>query len=313
MSADALVTFEDILNAIIRRVKIQATDGETIQRIKQDINIIYINEVVPFKPRAWHWLQKFQNVTTTERIIDGEVTVTKNSTTITFSEAPAISVADYYIKLAGYPEVIKITAHTAASTTATLEDAWPLATTSDSGYQMWKDSVSLNSDCKEVIQVTHSRKQTPMDAVNPAKFWEMRQRNPETQGWPSLYSSQDYDASGNVVLKWFPANYDNQVLLKVMYAKEVEKLDLDDDEPLMPIEDRIVLFYGALSMAWERERNESESAKAWNLFQTKLAHMAGKAGNAPQVTEMTTDPDYLTRTRYRRFSGRSRSRKWEQD
>jgi hypothetical protein len=32
----------------------------------------------------------------------------------------------------------------------------------------------------------------------------------------------------------------------------------------------------------------------------KLAEMAGKSGDAPQVTEMKVDPDYTVRKRYRR-------------
>lgn len=311
MSADALVTFEDIYTAICRKIKIQLSDGATVERIKQDINLIYLNEVVPFKPRAWTWLHKRQYIKSYEREGVGTASVVKGSTTVSFSENITNSLAGYYFKLTGKSEIIKITAHTAGTNTATLEVSWPIADMTDVGWKAWRDNVSLNSDCKEVIQITHDRRPTPLEARNSAQMWEIRQRMPEADGYPVMYTSNEFDDNGNVVVKWFPSSYEEQVLMNVLYAKEAPKLDLDDDEPLMPVEDRIVLFYGALSLAWARERNESESAKSWNMFQMKLNRMAAKSGDAPQTTEMYVDPDYLIRTRYRRLV-RSGRRRWEQ-
>jgi hypothetical protein len=297
----ALVDYEDIYTAIMEKIKIPLTDGVTLGRIKRDINMIYTNEVVNFKPRAWWWLEKNQNINTIAKYSTGTVTVTQDSTTITFSAVVNIDLDGYYLKLEGYPDIIKISAHTSGSATATLESAWMNETASDASYKVWKDYASLDSDMKEVTMVTHDRKSRPLDAQNNTKFAEIRQRMPEFEGFPEIFNTGDFDSSGNRILRWFPAANADRVTLHIKGVQEVTALSADADEPLMPVEDRIVLYYGGLALAWERERNESEANRAWQAFYVKLGQMAGKSGDAPQITEMRTDPDYLVNKRYRRF------------
>lgn len=303
-----LVDFEDIYTAILEELKIPLTDGTTLGRIKRDINMVYINHVIPFKPRAWWWLELKESLPTYEKINTGTVTVTADSATITFSSAPTGSLTGYYIKLEAYPDVIKISAHTAASTTATLEETWVNDTGSGKSFRAWKNFAALPSTMKEVTTVTHDRRSVPLDAVHNSKFTEMRVRNPSTEGYPTIYNTGDFDASGNRIIRWHPSCWDSRVMLHVEGRQEALALSADADEPLMPVEDRIVIFYGACSRAWRRERNESEATANWNLFMQKLSEMAGKAGDAPQTTEISVDPDYLIRKRYRRY-GRSSGRR----
>ncbi len=306
-----LSDYVDLYTAICEELKVPLTDGTTLSRIKRDINIIYLNHVIPFKPRAWWWLEQKQDITTFIKIETGTVTVTADSTTITFSSAPAASVAGYYIKLAGFSDIIRISAHTAAATTATLEKAWCQATTSASAYKMWKDYISISSTIKDVVLVTHDKRSVPLDAVHNAMFTERRARAPETEGYPYLYNVYDFDAAGDRQIRWYPSCSENRIMLHIEGRQEATALSADADEPMMPVEDRIVLFYGACSRAWARERNESEATKNWNLFMQKLAEMAGKSGDAPQITEISTDPDYLARKRYRRYN--KTGRRFESD
>lgn len=301
-----LVDYVDIQNAILEELKVPSTDGVTLSRIKRDINIIYLNHVIPFKPRAWNWLEFKEDVTTYEKYETGTVTVTEDSTTITFSSAPSISLTGYYIKLAGYPDIIKISAHTASVATATLANAWCLASGSGNSFKAWKDYASLDASMKDVILVTHDRRYEPLTAVNNAQFTQERARYPEYEGYPTTYNFFDFDSDGNRQIRWYPSCWDTRVTLHIEGRQEATALSADADEPLMPVEDRIVLFYGAVSRAWARERNESEANKNWNLFMQKLSEMAAKSGDAPQVTEMRTDPGYLIRKRYRRYNRNGR-------
>lgn len=307
-----LVDFEDIYSAILEEIKIPATDGTTLARIKRDINMIYLNHVVPFKPRSWWWLEKKEDIVTYAKITTGTVTVTAESTTITFSSAPTTSVTGYSFKLQGSPEIIKIASHTAASTTATLETAWPNSTTDGSGlsYKLWKDYASLSSTMKEVVQVMHDRRSHPLELVSNVRFSERKNRYPELEGYPVMVNAFDFDSSGNKQIRWYPSATDTPVILHVEGRQEAPALSADADEPLMPVEDRICLFYGACSRAWARERNESEATKNWNLFVMKLNEMAGKGGDGPQVTEMSPDPDYLVNKRYRRYFRKGYGQSW---
>lgn len=74
----------------------------------------------------------------------------------------------------------------------------------------------------------------------------------------------------------YPSITSTRVGLSVDYNKAVPPLENDLDEPIMPIDDRIVLLYGALHRAWRRERNPEESASNLALYKEKLGRMAGK-------------------------------------
>lgn len=303
-----LVDFEDLYTAICEEIKVPLTDGVTLARIKRDINMIYLNHVIPFKPRAWWWLEKKEDIQTLEKITTGTVTIADGSTTVTFSSAPAISVAGYYLKVSGNPDIIKISAHTAGVATATLETAWQNGAITTLAYTLWKDYASVSSTLKEITQVMHDRRSVPLDAVSGTRFSELRGRSPDYNGYPIIYNSGDFDSSGNRIIHWWPSCWDTIVTLHVEGRQEATSLTSDADEPLMPVEDRIVLFYGACSRAWARERNQNEATKNWNLFMMKLTEMAGKAGDAPQVTSLQVDPDYMVNKRYRRFN---KGRRWE--
>lgn len=307
-----LVDFEDIYTAICEELKVPLTDTTTLGRIKRDINMIYQNHVIPYKPRAWWWLEKKENIVTYEKIDAGTVSVTADSTTVTFSSAPTVSVAGYYIKLTGYPEIVKISAHTASATTATLETAWMLETASGQSYKCWKDFAPLTATMKDIILVTHDRLSSPLDAMANVEFTEARQRHPHYEGYPIMYNTGDFDTDGNRIIRWYPACSDTRYQIKIEGRQEAPALSLDADEPLMPVEDRIVIFYGACSRAWSRERNDTEAGKNWTLFMGKLNEMAAKSGDAPQVVEMQTDKYYMRRKRYRRY-GTSKGRRFESD
>lgn len=305
-----LIDYQDIYTAVAEALKVPVTDTVTIGRIKRDINTIYLNEVVPFNPRAWWWLYQETTITTTTKVITGTVTLTEDSTTLTFSDAPAVSVAGYYIKVSGHPEVIKISAHTATQTGATLADAWPLADVTAGSFKAWKDYAAIPSTMKEVVQVTHSRLRMPLEAVHLSAFDERRIQFPEREGYPLLFNCADFDASDDRLLKWYPSCYDKKIILRVEGRQEAVALSADADEPLMPVEDRAVLFYGAMHMAWARERNESESNRNYNLMMAKLMQMAGKGGAAPETTEIRVSENYTVNKRYRRNYRRGYGR-WE--
>lgn len=312
MSTVTLVDFSDIYTAVCEELKVQLTDGTTVARIKRDVNMIYLSHVIPFKPRAWWWLQKEQDIQTHAKVT-GTVTIADNSTTITFSSAPSVSLTDYKFKVDGFEEVIDITAHTAATTTATIRSAWRRGAVTANAYTAWKDIIALDSDMKEVIMVSHEKMSEPVASVSSTKFKEFYSRLPSLNGFPKIYTTGDFDGSGNRTLRWYPACDTTRHTLHVLGVQEAPRLSADADEPLMPIEDRIVLFYGACSRAWARERNESESGKNWQLFQSKLTQMAAKSEDAPKATEMSVDADWLVNKRYRRLSRGSRYGKWSRD
>jgi hypothetical protein len=313
MATVTLVDFEDIYTAIHEELKVQLTDGTTLGRTKRDINMIYLNHIIPFKPSGWWWLKKEQDVQTHAKITTGTITIVDDSTTVTFSSAPAVSVANYYLKVQGYDEVIEITAHTAAATTATLKSAWRRGNITAQSFVVWKDFIALDSDMKETTLVTHEKMGSPMDAVNYLRFKDFRVRQPDFNGYPTIYTTEDFDSDGSRLLRWYPACDTTRHTLHVTGVQEATRLSDDADEPLMPVEDRIAIFYGACARGWARQGNEARHNTNWGLFQDKLKSMAGKTQDAPMTTQLQTDTDYLLNKRYRRMFRGRRSAQWRKD
>lgn len=72
------------------------------------------------------------------KITTGSVTVTLGSEGVTFSSGPSVSVAGWYLKVNGQEGVYRIASHTAASTSAELDGAWPYATVSGGSFTLYK-------------------------------------------------------------------------------------------------------------------------------------------------------------------------------
>lgn len=100
------------------------------------------------------------------------------------------------------------------------------------------------------------------------------------------------------ILKVYPAMYTATTTIHIDYIKEVPALELAGDEPLMPIEDRSVLKYGALSLAWATiQRNPEEAQRNRALFEGKLARMAGKIEDTFDTPSIVPNSSYLSRKR----------------
>lgn len=294
MAAITIVDFEDIYTAIIEMVKIQSTDTTTINRIKRDINIAYEDVI---SRHNWWWNRSVTTLQLPVMIETGTVSCTSASTSITFSSAPAASVANWKIKFEGSVEVYTIATHTAAQTAATLNIAYIGDTDTTVAYQLWKDFVQLPTDCKETVMVQHQYYDQPMEAVGLQDFRRLVAQQPDREGCPLYYTTDDFDSSSKRKLRYWPAISTYKINMDVDYMMNFVALDADGDEPAMPINDRTVLFYYACSHAWGRERNEEQSAKYHNLGEKKLSEMSSKIEDSKDMPVLRPSLGYLAQKR----------------
>lgn len=303
MAAITLVDFEDIYTAILELLKIQASDTTTLNRIKRNINIAYEDVI---SRHNWWWNRSVTTLQLPAKITTGTVAMTNGSTSITFSSAPSSSVANYKIKFAGSSEVYTISAHTAAATAATLNIAFVGTTDTDSTYILWKDFAQLPTDCKETTIVQHQLDNQPMIAVGLSDFRRIVAQDPAREGFPIYYTTDDFDSAGKRRLRYWPAIYNNKINLDVDYMMIFSPLDLDGDEPIMPLNDRTVLFYFGAAFAWGRERNPEEFNTYWGLGEKKLAEMASKIEDSKDSPVLKVAVGYLAQKRQQR-----RGRQWD--
>lgn len=182
--------FSDIYNAVIEELGIQSSDTPAINRIKRDINAIYLEEVCP--AAQWKWLRSTIDLTHPASIETGTVAVTANSVTITFSSAPTNSVKGYLFSTAGQSEIYQIAQHTAASTTATLATPFSGTTATAASFSVWNQALALPVNCRETFEVRHDFSDQSLDNHGLQKYRQIVAINPKEEGKPRLYTTTDY-------------------------------------------------------------------------------------------------------------------------
>lgn len=235
-----LKTFNDLINATMEEVGIQSTDTTMKNRIKRDLNTVYLQEVIPY--HQWKWLRREITRNHSAYISTGTLTVTNGSRSITFSSAPTRSVTGYWITIAGKEERYKIKSHTAGATAATLETNFLGSSSSSATYKLWSDRVALPADCKEVIQVSHDFHPYPIENRGYLAFKNIVVESPWQEDRP-VYSTttgyKDPDPSDSIGSLPTSATRSSAGYLKTI--KFNTTLGADQDNLLVQEGDRIVI------------------------------------------------------------------------
>lgn len=386
MAAFELKTFIDIIDAVREELKIQSTDTVTTQRIKRDINMVYVNEVIA--KNRWKWLRDKIDLRSERALTTGTAAVTLDSREVTLSATVANSLRGQFFSVQGDSDRYRISQHTAGSASFTLEVAYASTTNATVSYKIWTDSIPLPSEAREVIQAYIDKSQVPLEGWGQQDFIDHVLMLPDEEGRPRIYTTNEYinpnpyaavvgipaistrasnglvktlvyaaDVSsfleagdrvevigagidsyngrfvissvttdtitytGTKILKQtttadagitllladnrgtdetyrdiliHPAIDDQNHLVHVNYIKNVKPMEADSDEPVLPIEDRIVLLYGALHKAWSRERNTEEAARNRQLFVAKLSLMLGKLDDSTDTAKLRISKTYLS-------------------
>lgn len=317
MAAYKLTDFSDIYTAVIEELKVQSSDTTTLNRIKRMINMMYLDEVIP--AARWWWLYGHTSITHNEYYGAGTVSVTPLSTTVTLSTAPTSSYGDsgsflnYFFSVDGKNEIYRITAHTALSTTITIDRPFNTELNTAANYKIWTDSIALPTDLRETVDVWHDHNRDKMMARGLQEFRQVVAQDPKAESRPQHYATADFfdpstgddetESDRYRQLKVYPSISQYKTIIKVDYMKEAEALDAAGDEPLMPVEDRIVLFYGALSLAWGSiGRNPEEAQRNRQLFDAKLARMMGKIQDSMDKPRVEPESRYILAKRAGRIS-----------
>jgi hypothetical protein len=385
MAIYQLKTFKDILDAVCEELKVQSSDTVTRNRLKRDINMVYLNEVVPYA--QFKWLRGYADIVLNPKLSTGTAAVTQNSKTVTLTSAPVYSVKGHYFSLDTGAERYIIAQHTANSTTLTLETGYAGPTTSAGSYSIWTDKLPLPSDLRETLEVTQDFTAIPLEGVGLQKFRKISNPLPKSEGRPQYYSTSDYinpdpystiaglpalstrassglvktlvfagdvspylqagdriEIAGSSVSSYngqftvssvstttltytgletyqesaaadaslavkvfenttdderyrelwvYPSISQTKIVLHVDFLKQALPLENDDDEPLMPVEDRIVLFYGTLMKAWPKQRDPEEGARNATLYDRKLKKMAGNLDDSTDLPMIRPSRVYL--------------------
>lgn len=320
MATLELKDFAEIVESVRSAIGIQTSDTDNIDKIKRYVNMAYLYEVVP--AHRWRWLQGSTAVVHKAKYNTGTASVTPDSATVTLSAAVNVSVgsmANYKFSVEGNNEIYTISAHTAGTDTLTLASTYQGTLNATAKYKIWRDRLNLPTDCDETIEVYHYQSGEAMRGIGLQEMRKYQALQGKVEGWPTWYYTTDFfdPSSGTAELEadryrqllLHPACYDKNITINIDYKKEVTALEGDTDEPLMPVSDRIVLYYGALKHAWRNIiRNPEEATANEELFVNKLARMTGdEVEDSFDAPSLAPKAEYLAKMR-KRGLGRARVR-----
>lgn len=253
---------------------------EYINRVYQEI-LAGGNTFLPNFGESWPWA-KAQNSSVLQ--LDppydtGTVTLTKGSTSGTFSSAPAATMAGRFLKIDERPEIFRISAHTAAATAFTLDAAY----TDDSGaglsFNAHKLDYTLTASIQRLIEPMRTyRSQTDAEDSTgkiygigletlSSKF-PMRDL---TTGVPANFAVAG-EVDGTLRVRF---SHSVSTETRVEYDFIAIPSDLTDSTssiPLLPREDRMVLVYGATYFLM-LDKNDNRAQAYLQLAQSKLQAM----------------------------------------
>jgi hypothetical protein len=185
-----LRTFGDIISAIMETAKIQSSDTVSRNRIKRNINSVYLDEIIPAK--EWSWRRSTITLQHQPYFSTGTVSVTAGSIALTLSETPTLSYKGYLFAVEGFNEIYRITSHSANSSSVLIDMPFGGQTSSAASFKIWKDTIPLPPDAEEAIEITHQWRDRPMDKVGTQEFRRLTATNPKGEGRPAAYTTTDW-------------------------------------------------------------------------------------------------------------------------
>lgn len=185
-----LRTFDDIVDAIMEELKYQSSDTVSRNRIKRDVQMVYLQEVVPFE--QWKWLRGNVSLRLDSYYNTGTISVTQNSTAVTLSGASTNSKQGHYLSVVGQAEIYKIISHSAGGTAIVLDVPFIQATDTAASYRIWNDKLPLPVDCRDTVSVTTNYTSVPLEGVGLQQFRRLFAANSKVEARPSTYCTSDY-------------------------------------------------------------------------------------------------------------------------
>ncbi len=172
---------------------------------------------------------------------EGTVEVTKDSATVTFSSAPSDDKDGWYFRVDGHEDVFRISAHTAAAASATLDGAYTGADDSAASYTLFKLEYTLASDLLYLLGPLNVYRAGHRE-INYVAENEFQKLYPLTQVGPDVPNA--FTMIGETTIRVNGYTSDTEAdRYRVDYPYAAEPSDLADDtaEPLVPRSYRQIL------------------------------------------------------------------------
>lgn len=229
------------------------------------------SEFLPEYVDDWWWLRESGVLTLEPAIIAGTVDVTDGSTNVTFSVAPAASVAGYRLRVDNHPEVFQIASHTGGVGAAVLDSPYTGETNTAATYRLMKVTYTLSANVQAIISpFIGFRNNHEIIGVSPERMdalWPLVQLNP---GVPVAFALEDEQT-----VRFSHGGLDTGRAMRVEYRYRPVIEDLENTAlsiPLVPKQFRQVLSDMAATLVL-LDKNDDRSNAVALMARTLLAAM----------------------------------------
>ena len=243
----------------------------------------------------WPWLLKLATIQTVADISTGTVSINANSTALTFSSAPASSVANQYMIqfTTVSDDWYLISSHTGASTSATLSVPFNgTVNLSGATYLLRKVFYSLPSDCDRIVDARQSRTKTKLAALDVRRV-DRELPDPDATADPVAYylCGVDTNKYWQIGLYPIPSTAEN---IQIRYLTIPADMT-GTDTPNLPEKFHDVLIFGALWMFGHAFIDDDRIASAKARYEQAMEDMEENYNPIPD--QMTVIQPWDTRPR----------------
>src|SRR3990167_5425911 len=313
MTTPANMTLNDILTRCANWLRIPTSNTTETAKIQYMINSVYRDLSAK---QDWWWLLKRSVINTAPKVAITSATVTNDSTAasslvVASGSTLANSLAGYVLLAPGNAQdpsaVYRVSTHTAAATSLTLDAAFTGESSTTAALNIYKDAYALPADCGKLLQVkAYGRDLLPRrDGIE--SLGNLRVNSTRT-GRPEVYSLFDFATTGDPttqrLLQVYPSP-DVTYRLELYYKQNLNTELSTTTRPFIPDDFVQVLEYGTLARAFPIVLNDLDRGKYYqSLFNDVLALMAAQQREyASDHAQMAPDDTYRSGRRSRRRTG----------
>lgn len=316
MSIKQVKTFGDILDEIVDLAKLGttfaglSTDKQT--SLKRKVNVEYQN-VCFEKPYRWSGITRPLILNKKYTTGTGTLTFTNLSNTVTGTGTAWTSdLVGRKIKRPGHDTVYTIK-RVNSTTSLTIDPVYIGATTTSSGYTIYKDEYGLFPDLQDIRSVRIQGLVKYLNAVGPnfiedrRSFFPDREGNPEyftifgnnyykAKTWATFLVSTDFweddvnkARAKNKNLIFWPGVFTNDLVAFIRYTMIPPLMEELTDEPILPPENRYRLVLDTLVKNFAKER-DFVTKREWERLQASaMAKMVGDIETTDDELILTVD------------------------
>ena len=276
-------TLDDIVEAVRQRAKIATDDTDHINSIKAFVQQRYFNVSTETK---WRWLHNVKDFKIVAKYTTGTVSVTNDSAVVTGVGTTFIgSMVGSKITISGEDTIFTIITFS-SSTRITLSERVQRSTTTGLSYTIYKNEFLLWPELDQIENIWHEfynfnsyGKVYPISNDEMVSLTTERNASSGKAQYYTIDKNDNYagavlgtfflgsdllgNAATNKVLLIYPPIPDEAYIIHVRYTYSVAPLTSGISEPLLPLNDRWVLVYGALSDYYD-QAGDKTSASYWN-------------------------------------------------